>query len=139
MSAQVFTHQHRVTYGECTVGNHVYYARYLDLLEEARGEFLRSLGIPFLQLQEQGFIFPVIEVQVRYRGMARYDDVLRIEVWLGEMKGVKLAFAYRVLNAEGKLLVEGSTIHACVSLEEKPVRIPAEVAAKLETFLVKNG
>jgi hypothetical protein len=36
MGDQTFRHTHRVTYAECTVGNHIYYARYLDLLEAAK-------------------------------------------------------------------------------------------------------
>lgn len=39
MSHQVFVWNRRVTYADCTVGNHVYYSRYPDFLEEARGEF----------------------------------------------------------------------------------------------------
>ena len=35
MPASTFQHQHRVSYADCTLGNHVYYGRYLDLLEEA--------------------------------------------------------------------------------------------------------
>ena len=44
MTLDMFRHTHRVTYAECTVGDHVYHSRYLDLLEAARGEFMRSLG-----------------------------------------------------------------------------------------------
>lgn len=138
MSQQVFTHTHRVTYSECTVGNHVYYARYLDFLEEVRGEFFRSLGTTFLQWQEQGVILPAIEVQLKYRGPARYDDVLNIEVWVSELRSVKLAFGYKVTNADGKTLMEGSTIHACTSMEEKPMRIPEALAAKLEEYFKKE-
>ena len=42
-----FRHPHRVSYAECTVGNHVYHSRYLDWLEAARGEFIRSLARRF--------------------------------------------------------------------------------------------
>ncbi len=138
MSHRVFTHAHRVTYSDCTVRNHVYYGRFLDFLEEARGEFFRSLGITFLQLEEQGIIFPVLDVQLKYRAAARYDDVLKIELWIAEMRSVKVMFAYRVLNEAGKLLVEGTTIHACTSTEDKPMRIPEELAGKLEGFLRKE-
>lgn len=72
MSA-VFIHRLRVTYADCTLGNHVYYGRYLDFLEATRGEFFRQLGRTFLQWREAGAIFPVLEVQVRYRGAARYE------------------------------------------------------------------
>ena len=61
MPAEIFTHVHRVTYADCTVGNHVYYGRYLDLLETVRGEFFRHLGTSFLEYQEEGIFFPVSE------------------------------------------------------------------------------
>ena len=76
-AASIFRYSHRVTYAECTVGNHVYHARYLDLLEAARGEFFRGLGFPFLGLQEQDTVFPVIECQLRYKAPARYDERLK--------------------------------------------------------------
>ncbi len=46
------------------MGNHVYYSRYLEMLEGARGEFFRHLGCPFLGLQEAGTAFPVIGLQM---------------------------------------------------------------------------
>ena len=54
-----FCHPHRVSYAECTVGNHVYHSRYLDWLEAARGEFIRSLGPTVREWQERDVIFPV--------------------------------------------------------------------------------
>ena len=134
MSHQTFVHTHRVTYAECTIGNHVYYARYLDLLEAARGEFFRALGQTFQQWHDAGTIFPVIEARLRYRGAARYDDVLKIEVWLTELERVRLTFAYRVLNDAGKLLVEGSTQHACTGLDDKLKRLPEELVTRLQPY-----
>ncbi|GDY20652.1 thioesterase [Verrucomicrobiota bacterium] len=135
MPAEIFQHHHRVTYAECTVGNHVYHSRYLDMLEAARGEFCRALGQPFEQLQHAGFIFPVIECQLRYRAPARYDDCLTIELWLTDLGRARLTFAYRVLGPGGKLLLEASTEHACTNLEEKPKRVPAPLAEQLGRFL----
>lgn len=68
MAFKTFIHPVRVTYAECTVGNHVYYGRYLDYLEEARGEFFRQMGCPLLQWQQAETIFPVIELRLRYKG-----------------------------------------------------------------------
>src|SRR5215510_4202835 len=96
-----FSHIHRVSYAECTLGNHIYYSRYLDLLETARGEFFRSLGTTFLKWQEQGTIFPVVECRIRYRAPARYDDVLRIEVWPTLADKVRLNFSCQIVNEAG--------------------------------------
>lgn len=124
MAGPSFQLHHRVTYGECTVGNHVYYARYLDLLETARGEFLRHLGLSFLELQRQELIFPVIECQLRYKAPARYDDLLTIAVWPSKVERVRLNFGYRITEAAGKLVLEAETFHVCAGLNEKPKRLP---------------
>lgn len=128
----MFVHKHRVTYAECTVGNHIYHSRYLDLLEAARGEFLRSLGTTVLHWQSREAIFPLVEARVRYRYPARYDDLLSIEVWPTLVEGVRVNFGHRVLNQNGKLILEAETFHACTGLDEKPRRLPAELVDKLK-------
>jgi acyl-CoA thioester hydrolase len=135
----MFRHTHRVSYAECTVGNHVYHSRYLDWLEAARGEFIRSLGPTVLHWQEKDVIFPVIEARLRYKSPARYDDLLAIEVWPALVERVRLNVGHRILNQNGKLLLEAETFHACTGVDEKPKRMPEELAAKLKPFLNETG
>jgi len=133
---KMFLHTHRVTYAECTVGNHVYHSRYLDLLEAARGEFLRSLGTTVLELQERDFIFPVIEAKVRYKFPARYDDLLTIEVWPMLVEKIRVNFGHRILNQDGKLILEAETFHVCTGLDEKPKRLPEEFMEKMKPLIL---
>lgn len=135
MTGQIFRHLHRVTYADCTVGNHIYYGRYLDILEAARGELFREVRQAFLIWQEKDTIFPVFECRLRYKGAARYDEVLSVELWLSRLERVQFAFAYRVLDGSGKLLVEASTDHVCATIRSKPKRIPAELAGALQPYL----
>jgi acyl-CoA thioester hydrolase len=135
MSNKVFRHLHRITYSECTVGNHVYHSRYLDILEGARGEFFRQIGHPFLHWQKNDTLFPVIECRLRYRGAARYDDVLTIELWLTDLSRIRLNFAYRIANPSAQILLEATTIHACTTAEEKLKRLPEDFAAALRAYL----
>lgn len=135
MSANEFRHQYRVSYADCTLGNHVYYARYLDLLETARGEFFRSLGLSLLQWQERDTIFPVIEARLRYKSPARYDDVLATELWLTAAERVRLNFAYRIVKQGDVLVLEAETMHATAALNEKPKRLPEELIAALRPYL----
>jgi acyl-CoA thioester hydrolase len=134
-----FRYNHRVTYSECTVGNHVYYGRYLDLLEEARGECFRAAGRTFLDWQNDGVVFPVIEVQLRYKGAARYDELVTIEVRVLEASGVRLNFGYRLLGGDGTLKVEGQTRHVCTSLEDRPCRLPPELVNALAPFRISEA
>jgi len=135
MSALVFQHLHRVTYADCTIGNHIYYSRYLDLLENARGEFFRELGLTLLQLQAQDFIFPAIECRLRYKAPARYDDVLKIELWPTVAERMRLNFAYRIFNQNQTDILVGETQHVCTGLNEKLKRLPAELATRIQPYL----
>ena len=136
MGTQVFSCEYRVTYADCTVGNHIYYARYLEILEFARGEFSRALGFPLRVLQEQDTIFPVVECRLQYKAPARYDDVLAIELWVRQLDRVRIGFGYRVIEKQtGKVIVEGETLHVCTTVGEKPKRLPEEIAGALKNFL----
>jgi acyl-CoA thioester hydrolase len=136
MVANVFRHSQRVIYADCTLGNHVYHARYLDLLETARGEFFRHLGTTFLHWQEQDVIFPVIEARLQYKRPARYDEVLQTEVWVTVAERVRLNFGYRMTNQDQALILEAETLHVCTGREgEKPKRLPATLVAALKPYL----
>lgn len=140
MPTRSFVHRHRVTYAECTLGNHVYYARYLDLLEAARGEFFRAAGMPLLELQERDTIFPVIECRVSYKAPARYDDVLEISVRVSEVRGARLVFAYSIQDVSShRLVLQAETVHVCTSADEKPKRVPKELLTALAPFINDSG
>jgi acyl-CoA thioester hydrolase len=133
--AEPFRYSYRVTYADCTVGNHIYHSRYLDLMEAARGEFMRALGATVLELQDADYIFPVIEARLRYKFPARYDDLLTVEVWPTLVERVRLNFGHRILNQDGKLVLEAETFHACTSREEKPKRLPETMTEKLQPYV----
>lgn len=133
VSAPIFRHTYRVVYADCTIGDHIYYSRYLDILEAARGEFFRHLGIPLLELQAQDTLFPVIECHLRYKAPARYDEILTIELWTTLVQGARLNFGFRILKEEKILILEGETFHVCTGLNEKPKRLPENLALKLVT------
>src|SRR5215204_2640141 len=135
MADSIFRHSHRVTYADCTVGNHIYYARYLNLLEAARGEFFRQIGKPLLELQTAGVLFPVVECRLRYRSAAHYDDLLTIQLWLSELARVRLTFEYRFLGPDNRELVDAITMHACTTVEDKPRRLPEDLTAAVGPYV----
>jgi acyl-CoA thioester hydrolase len=136
--AEPFRYHHRVTYAECTIGDHIYHSRYLDLMEAARGEFMRSLGKPVVAMQNEDYIFPIIEARVRYKYPARYDDLLTIEVWMTRVERVRLNFGHRILNQDGKLILDAETFHCCTGRDEKPKRLPETITVKLDPYIEKS-
>jgi len=135
MADAAFQYTHRVTYAECTIGDHIYYSRYLDLMEAARGEFFRHLGVTFHQWQERQVAFPVIEARLLYKAPARYDDLLTISLWPTVAERIRLNFAYRIHNQAGTLILQATTAHICASIPEKALRLPPELVESLTPHL----
>jgi conserved hypothetical protein TIGR00051 len=116
---------HRVSYGETDAMNVVYYAEYFHLFERARNEYIRERGMTYKQVEEGGIYLPVREAQARYRFPLRYDDLIHVRAIISEWRRASVLFEYEIYNEDKSgIATTGSTLHACVNREGKPVPIP---------------
>ena len=116
---------YRVIYGDTDQMGVVYYANYLRWFERGRSEWLRQIGLPYSTIEQHGFYFPVAEVNCRYTQSAHYDDVVRIETELAQLRRASFLFNYRISRTEDLgILATGSTTHACVDRSGQLARIP---------------
>jgi acyl-CoA thioester hydrolase len=121
----------RVIYGDTDQMGVVYYANYLRFFEASRNELIRAKGLRYRDFEaEYGLRLPVIEAHVSYKQPARYDDVVTVEISLGEVRRASARFDYRLLRGE-ELLATGHTVHACVDLDGRVRRMPPELLARL--------
>ena len=68
----------RVRYGETDQMGVVYHGNYPQYLEMGRVEWLRTLGISYKEMEENGIILPVISLRLNYKKSALYDDLLTV-------------------------------------------------------------
>lgn len=124
--------QIRVRYGETDQMGHAYYANYLYWFEVARGAWCRDRGFTYKQLESMGYLLPVVEVHVRYKGEVKYDDLITIRVSMPEIKRAAMRFAYEVVSEDGRLLTEGYTWHVLMGSERKAISVPPDIRDMLE-------
>ncbi len=117
---------YRVPYADTDQMGVVYYANYLVYFERARNELLREEKLPYKQLEKNGIMLPVIKAVCNYKTSAKYDDLLTFNVWIEEIKGVKIKMCCEVRRND-ELLVEGYTIHVCMNQQGKVTRPPEEL------------
>ncbi len=121
----------RVIYGDTDQMGVVYYANYLRYFEAGRNEFIRARGLRYRDFEERFSLrLPVVEAEVSYRLPARYDDLLTVETSLTKVKRASARFGYRVVRGTD-VVATGRTVHACVDLEGRIQRMPAELLARL--------
>jgi acyl-CoA thioester hydrolase len=103
--------QIRVRYAETDQMNIVYYGNYAQYFEVARVESIRGLGYSYKEMEKDGVMLPVVEMQTKFLRPAHYDDILTIKTILRELPvDHKLIFEQEVYNEEKKLLTLGKFI-----------------------------
>jgi acyl-CoA thioester hydrolase len=113
-----------VRYAETDMMGIVYHANYLPWFEVGRTTLLKEIGVPYRKLEEEGYRLPVLEVSAKYVRPAVYDDTLEIVTTLRDRPLLRIYLEYEVRRGD-ELLATGTTVHAFVDREGRPVRPPA--------------
>lgn len=124
----------RVYYRDTDAGGVVYHTRYAEFFEIGRTEMLRDWGLSAAELDRRfGILCPVVELTLKFRRSARYDDLLAVRTRLKEFTSVRLFFESQVVNAQGEVMAEGGTVNCGVDRATlRPVRLPDELVDLLK-------
>ncbi len=126
-------HSHRVRYGETDPMKYVYYGNYASFLEAARVEQLRSIGISYNELENQGIWLPVSEYRMKYIKPALYDQIIDIHTYLKKKPGVRMHFEYEIYNEKKELLSTAEvTLYFFDAQTQKITRCPEFLSELIE-------
>ena len=126
----------RVRYAETDQMGVVYHGNYAQYFEMGRVEWLRSLGISYKWMEENGVMLPVVSLQMNYKKPARYDDVLRVKTVFKSQTSVKIEFDYEIYNEQNDLLTTGYSMLVFVDMKTgKPMVPPSYVTEKISQFI----
>lgn len=124
---------YRVIYGDTDRMGVAYYANYLRWFEIGRNELLRSVGLPYTEIERQEVMLPVSEAACKYIASVCYDDEIIIETSLdlSVRRGLKIDYViYR--KADMRVAAKGHTLHACLGKDGRVIRPPAFITERLQ-------
>ena len=119
-----------VRYAETDMMGVVYHGSYLPWFEVGRTDLMKQYGLPYRQLEAEGYFLPVLEVGAKYLKPARYDDAITIVTTLREKPLLRIKLEYEVRRGD-ELLATGFTLHAFIDRAGRPVRPPASFQEKM--------
>lgn len=128
--------QIRVRYAETDQMNVVYYGNYAQYFEVARAESIRNLGFTYKEMEAEGVMMPVVEMQTKFLRPAHYDDLLTIKTIMRELPADhKIFFEHEVYNQEKKLLTLGKVTLYFVRIGSfEKTQMPESLRSKLISF-----
>ena len=122
----VHTHTIRVRYAESDQMGVVHHGAYVAWLEEARIEWLRSVGRSYRELEATGILMPVVELQISYKRSLRFDDIATLTTTAEAVGPSRLTFRTRIAHGEVQCAEAAVTV-ACVTREGRPTRLPTGI------------
>ncbi|MDO8293437.1 MAG: tol-pal system-associated acyl-CoA thioesterase [Gallionella sp.] len=123
----------RVYFQDTDAGGVVYHASYVNFMERARTEWLRTHGYSNAGLMKEfGVVFVVRSLKLDYLKPALLDDLLNVTAQIKEIGRSRLNLLQSVLRGD-ELLTEAEVHLVCVSLEGfKPVSVPEVLRQRLK-------
>jgi acyl-CoA thioester hydrolase len=128
----------RVLYADTDQMGVAYHGTFFRWFEAGRATYMRRRGSSYRDIEQNGLQLPVVEAHASYLKPARYDEVLTIRAWVGELGLAQLRFEYEITR-DGQSLVRGFTRHASVGRDGRPVRLPDAVRKSLSSAEQDRG
>jgi acyl-CoA thioester hydrolase len=129
----------RVRYSETDQMGYCYYGNYAQYFEVGRVEALRSTGISYKTMEDQGVMLPVSDFSVSYKNPAYYDDELTITTHITEVKGARIFFEYTITNNLNQIIALANTTLVFVNKTTmRPIQPPQDFLDNLKTFIVNE-
>ena len=131
----VFETKLRVRYADTDQMGYMYYGNYAAFYEVARTEMLRSLGMSYKSMEEDGVMMPVLEMKTKYIKPALYDEQINIKIIIDKKPGVRIVFNYELYNEKHELINLGETTLVFVDMKRnKPCMPPLNFQQKINVY-----
>ncbi len=126
---------HRPLYADTDRSAVVYHANYLRYFELGRTSLMRDAAYPYREIEDSGYLYPVIELGVTYSAALYYDDPMHIFTRPADLERVKLTFHYTITHVEsGETACQGFTQHCALNAKRQPVGIDQKTIELWKSF-----
>ncbi len=127
--------QYRVLYADTDRSQVVYHSNYLRYFEFGRTSLMRDVAYSYKQIEESGYVYPIIDLGMTFYQSLFYDDVMAIHTRPVNLERVRLQFDYVITHAQqGYLVCTGYTRHCAANTAGKPVAVDPKTVELWRTF-----
>lgn len=130
----------RVRYKDTDKMGVVYHSNYIVYYEVARTEMLRELDIPYSEMEAQGVMMPILEIESKYMAPAYYDEEITVRAIIDAEPMARINVRYEVINEAGQTINTGHTLLGFVNSEtRRPCRAPKQFIDRIREELEKSA
>jgi acyl-CoA thioester hydrolase len=124
----------RVPFHDVDAMEVVWHGHYIKYFEDARSHLLGSFNYDYPQMKESGYLWPVVQCQLKYVKPATYGQEIVVRATLAEYQN-RLRIRYLITDCiSGKRLTTGETIQVAVDAATGELQLvsPAPLLRRVE-------
>lgn len=103
-----------IRYAETDQMGVVYHANYVVWLELGRTQLIEDLGVSYIQMEQDGIVSPVLDLQISYRKAMRYGEKALVKTWIETINPVRVIYGYEIWNEQGEVCITAKTTNILV-------------------------
>lgn len=123
----------RVLYSDTDAYGVVWHGAYTKWFEAARVGIVEQLGLELESLEKNNILFPVVEMNIRYKSSAKMNERIIIKTRIKEVKPVSITFEHNVYEKNTQTLrVNAQTTIVVINSETGKMyrRMPEDLYSK---------
>jgi acyl-CoA thioester hydrolase len=102
-----------------------------------RAEWLRNFGYSYSQMEKDGIMLPVMNMNIDYLKPAKYDDLLTLKTILIKKPSVKIEFNFEIYNEQNELLTTAYTKLVFLDAKKnRPTKCPEHLLEKINPLFL---
>lgn len=111
-----------IRYAETDQMGVVYHANYVIWLELGRTQLINDLGFSVTKFEADGYLSPVMNVNISYKAAMRYGEKSIIRTWVKTQDRLRTVYAYEILHSDGTIAATATSEHIVVKKDSfRPV------------------
>lgn len=118
-----YIYTRKANYYETDMMGIVHHSNYIRYFEEARLEYMNTIGCDVTELERLGVIIPNVDAYAKYLTPVRYGETVTVEVKLTLFTGTRMELSYTVRKSDGEKAATGHTMHCFVNPDFKPISL----------------
>lgn len=103
-----------IRYAETDQMGVVYHANYLIWMELGRTQLINDLGFSVIKFESDGYVSPVLNVNISYRAAMRYGEKAIIRTWVKSQDRLRTVYGYEILHTDGTIAATATSEHIVV-------------------------
>ncbi|SFC30398.1 acyl-CoA thioesterase [Pseudoalteromonas denitrificans] len=111
-----------IPFHDCDPMQVVWHGNYARYFEVARCALLRKIDFDYLDMQDSGYVWPIVDMRTKFVGSALFAQMITVDAHLVEYES-RLKIAYLIsCKLTGKKLTKAHTVQVAVDLQTKEMQ-----------------